>query len=105
MKDAIFANTGAFPKPWTPHAMLRGVATDVAERTGESGDKLVKRVLGHTERGATSIYNQYPYLKELRKVLTDMANEIHATEKMHYVCPDSRFGLPNLNDTPLSHAA
>jgi integrase len=105
MKDAIFANTGAFPKPWTPHAMRRGVATDVAERTGESGDKLVKRVLGHTERGATSIYNQYPYLKELRKVLTDMASEILATETMHYVCPDSRFALANSGDTPLPQAA
>ena len=105
MKDAIFANTGAFPKPWTPHAMRRGVATDVAERTGESGDKLVKRVLGHTERGATSIYNQYPYLKELRKVLTDMANEILATETMHYVCSDSRFALPNASEPPLSQAA
>jgi integrase len=59
MRDAIYANTGEFPKPWTPHAIRRAVATDVAEATGESGDKLVEKVLGHADRGATEIYNRY----------------------------------------------
>jgi integrase len=86
MRDAICANTGEFPKPWTPHAIRRAVATDVAEATGESGDKLVKKVLGHAERGATEIYNRYRYVKEMRRVLAELANQLLATEKMYYTC-------------------
>jgi hypothetical protein len=47
--------------------------------TGEAGDKLVKRVLSHAEVGATAIYNRYAYVREVRKVLTDWANELLAT--------------------------
>jgi integrase len=89
MRDAIYANRGAFPKPWTPHDIRRTVATRVAEATGEAGDKLVKRVLGHAEQNVTAIYNRYAYVKEMREVLTQWANELLATERMHYVCPDS----------------
>lgn len=94
MMDAIYANTGIVPKKWTPHDMRRTVATRVAEATGEAGDKMVKRVLGHTEEGATTIYNRYAYVKEMRRVLTEWANELLATEKMVYVCPDSRLFVP-----------
>jgi len=86
LRDAIYANTGGFLKPWTPHDIRRTVATRIAEATGESGDKLVKRVLGHAEQSVTSIYNRYAYVKEVRKVLTDWANELLATERMAYVC-------------------
>jgi integrase len=89
MRDAIYAHTGAFPKPWKPHDIRRTVATRVAEATGEAGDKLVKRVLGHSEQNVTEIYNRYAYVKEMRNVLTQWANELLATEKMYYVCPDS----------------
>lgn len=89
MMDAIYANTGVIPIKWTPHDIRRTVATRVAEATGEAGDKMVKRVLGHTEEGATSIYNRYAYVKEMRRVLTEWANELLATEKMVYVCSDS----------------
>jgi integrase len=89
MRDAIYANRGAFPKPWTPHDIRRTVATRVAEATGEAGDKLVKRVLGHSEQNVTGIYNRYAYVKEMRNVLTQWANELLATEKMAYLCPSS----------------
>ena len=45
------------------------MATKVAEATGESGDKLVKRVLGHSDQSVTAIYNRYAYVKEVRRVL------------------------------------
>jgi integrase len=89
MRKAIYANTGAFPKPWTPHDIRRTVATRVAEATGEVGDKLVKRVLGHAERSVTEIYNRYTYVKEVRKVLAEWAKELLATETMTYVCGNS----------------
>lgn len=86
LRNAIYANMGGFLKPWTPHDIRRTVATRIAEATGESGDKLVKRVLGHAEKSVTEIYNRYAYVKEVRKVLTDWANELLATEKMTYCC-------------------
>jgi integrase len=99
MNDAIYANTGVTPKRWTPHDIRRTVATRIAEATGEAGDKLVKRVLGHAEVGATAIYNRYAYVREVRKALTDWANELLATETMHYVCPDSRIVVPQTEIT------
>ena len=105
IRDAIYANTGEFPKPWRPHDIRRTVATEVAKVTGEAGDKLVKKVLGHTESGATAIYNRYAYVKETRRVLTELANEMLATEKMYYVCPDSRFVVPTTSATVLRQAA
>ena len=88
MRDAIYANTGALPKPWNPHDIRRTVATRIAEALGEGGDKLVKRVLGHADQEVTAIYNRYAYVKEMRRVLTQWANELLATEKMVYVCGD-----------------
>jgi integrase len=101
MRDAIYANTGAFPQPWTPHDIRRTVATRIAEATGEAGDKLVKRVLGHVDQSVTAIYNRYAYVKEVRKVLSEWANELLATEKMPYVCVDS----PSMADVQHSSAA
>jgi integrase len=86
MRDAIYANTGALPKPWNPHDIRRTVATRIAEALGEGGDKLVKRVLGHADQEVTAIYNRYAYVKEMRHALTQWANELLATEKMVYVC-------------------
>jgi integrase len=104
MRDAIYANTGEFPKPWTPHAIRRAMATEVAEATGEAGDKLVKKVLGHAEQGATELYNRYRYVKEMRRVLVQLTSELLATEKMHYTCADSRTQSPS-NSIALSPAA
>jgi integrase len=75
MRDAIYANTGALPKPWNPHDVRRTVATRIAEALGEGGDKLVKRVRCHADREVTAIYNRYAYVKEMRHVLTQWANE------------------------------
>lgn len=72
-----------FPKPWTAHAIRRAVATDVAEATGESGDILV---LGHAERGAADIFNRNRYVKEMRRVLMELADQLLATEKLYYTC-------------------
>ena len=105
MRDAIYAHTGAFPKPWKPHDIRRTVATRVAEATGEAGDKLVKRVLGHAEQNVTAIYNRYAYVKEMRKVLTQWANELLATEKMHYVCSDSSIVAEWYRSAAPDHAA
>ena len=55
--------------------------------TAETTQFLVR--LGHAEQNVTEIYNRYAYVKEMRKVLTQWANELLATEKMHYVCADS----------------
>jgi len=41
MRDAIYANTGEFPKPWTPHAIRRAVAPMSPRR--DSGAKLLSR--------------------------------------------------------------
>jgi integrase len=103
--DTIYANTGVISKPWTPHDIRRTVATRVAEALGEAGDKLVKRVLGHAEEGATAIYNRYGYVKEMRRVLTQWANDLLATETMVYVCSPPSAAQSGRTGVPLSRAA
>jgi integrase len=105
MRDAIYANTGTLPKPWNPHDIRLTVATRIAEALGEAGDKLVKRVLGHADQEVTAIYNRYVYVKEMRRVLAQWANELLATEKMYYVCGDPANVVSGEGRLPASLAA
>jgi len=41
-------------------------------------DKLVKRVLGHSDGSVTAIYNHYAYVSEMRRVLEIWANDLIA---------------------------
>jgi len=60
LADAIIALTGArFSKAFTSHDLRRTVATRLAETLSDQGDKLVKRVLGHSDGSVTAIYNRY----------------------------------------------
>ena len=50
LRGQIIATTGApLSKHITSHVMWRTVARRLAEPLGEEGDKLVKRVLGHSD--------------------------------------------------------
>jgi len=76
---AIIALTGArFSKEFTSHDLRRTVATRLAEALGDQGDKLVKRVLGHSDGSVTAIYNRYAYVREMRRVLEAWANDLMA---------------------------
>jgi len=75
--DAIIALTGArFSKAFTSHDLRRTVATRLAEKLGDQGDKLVKRVLGHADGSVTAIYNRYAYVKEMRRLLEIWAKDL-----------------------------
>ena len=87
--DAICANTGSFPRRWTPHAIRKFVATCVAEDLGMNGDKLVKRILGHSDTGVTSLYNQYGYIREVRRCLMTLADKLLTGRRFRYRLPDS----------------
>jgi integrase len=77
--DAIIALTGAkFSKSLSSHDLRRTVATRLAETLGDQGDKLVKRVLGHSDGSVTAIYNRYSYVREMRRVLEVWANDLTA---------------------------
>jgi integrase len=79
LKDALFALTGArFAKEFTSHDLRRTVATRLAESLGDQGDKVVRRVLGHSDGGVTAIYNRYAYVREMRRVLEIWANDLIA---------------------------
>ena len=79
LEDAILALTGArFSKAFTSHDLRRTVATRIAEKLGDQGDKLVKRVLGHADGSVTAIYNRYAYVREMRGVLEIWANDLVA---------------------------
>lgn len=79
LPDAILAITGSrFSKEFTSHDLRRTVATRLAESLGDKGDKLVKRVLGHSDGSVTAIYNRYGYVKETRRALELWANELTA---------------------------
>jgi integrase len=79
LADAIIAVTGAkFSKEFTSHDLRRTVATRLAETLGDQGDKLVKRVLGHSDGSVTAIYNRYAYVREMRRVLDVWANDLTA---------------------------
>ncbi len=60
------------------HDLRRTVATRLAEALGDEGDKLVKRVLGHSDGGVTAIYNRYGYVSEMRRALEQWAKELTA---------------------------
>src|SRR5688572_31514131 len=62
----------------TSHVLRRTVATHLAEFLGDEGDKLIKRVLGHSDGSVTAIYNRYRYVKEMRRTLETWANELTA---------------------------
>jgi len=50
LRNSIIANTGSkLSKQFTSHDLRRTVATRLAEALGEDGDKLIKRVLGHSD--------------------------------------------------------
>lgn len=53
--------------PFTPHDLRRTAATFMAE----SGvlEEIVDRVLNHSRRGVTWVYNRYPYEKEIQAAL------------------------------------
>ncbi len=77
LPDAILAVTGEkFAKKFSSHDLRRTVATRLAESLGDAGDKLVKRVLGHSDGSVTAIYNRYGYVKEMRKALEQWANDL-----------------------------
>lgn len=76
-RDQIIANTGApLSKHITSHVLRRTVATRLAEVLGDEGDKLIKRVLGHSDGSVTAIYNRYGYVREMRRALVKWANEL-----------------------------
>jgi integrase len=80
LPDAILAITGSkFSKKFTSHDLRRTVATRLAESLGDEGDKLVRRVLGHSDGSVTAIYNRYGYVKEMRRALEQWANDLTAT--------------------------
>ncbi len=79
LSDAIVAITGeGFPKKFTSHDLRRTVATRLAEALGDEGDKLVKRVLGHSDGSVTAIYNRYGYVSEMRRALEQWAKALIA---------------------------
>lgn len=83
--DAILAVTGEkFAKKFSSHDLHRTVATRLAESLGDAGDKLVKRVLGHSDGSVTAIYNRYGYVKEMRKALEQWANELTSAPAPEY---------------------
>jgi integrase len=81
LEAQIIANTGTpIPKHITSHALRRTVATRLAESLGDEGDKLIKRVLGHSDGSVTAIYNRYGYVREIRRALEKWANELTGEE-------------------------
>jgi integrase len=77
LRDQIIANTGApLSKHLTSHVLRRTVATRLAEVLGDEGDKLIKRVLGHSDGSVTAIYNRYGYVREMRRALVAWASEL-----------------------------
>ncbi len=79
LADAIIALKGTkLSKAFTSHDLRRTVATRLAETLGDQGDKLVKRVLGHSDGSVTAIYNRYAYVREMRRVLEIWANDLIA---------------------------
>jgi integrase len=75
---AMSALTGEKTKDFNPHDIRRTVATRAAEKLGYEGERLVKRVLGQGEdkKDVTLIYNRYGYVKEMRAVLTELAEDL-----------------------------
>lgn len=79
LQAQIIANTGArFPKRLTTQTIRRTVATMLAEQLGDEGDKLIKRVLGHSDGSVTAIYNRYGYVREMRRILERWVDDLTA---------------------------
>jgi integrase len=79
LRDEIIAQTGAPLPHFTSHDLRRTVATQLAESLGDEGDKLIKRVLGHSDGSVTAIYNRYGYVREMRRALEQWANDLTAS--------------------------
>jgi len=94
LPDAILAVTGEkFAKKFSSHDLRRTVATRLAESLGDAGDKLVKRVLGHSDGSVTAIYNRYGYVKAMRKALEQWANDLTNTAPEHPSAPLARLAI------------
>jgi integrase len=77
LPDAILAMSGErFSKKFTSHDLRRTVATRLAETLGDEGDKLVRRVLGHSDGSVTAVYNRYGYVREMRRALEQWAKDL-----------------------------
>jgi len=72
----IAVNGEPLTKRITSPVLRRTVATQLAETLGDEGDKLVKRLMGHSDGGVRKIYNRYGYVREMRKWLAKWANEL-----------------------------
>ena len=63
---------------WTPHDLRRTAATNISGRvlTGDQKSKrfIVARVLGHTDKEVTGIYDRYEYLDEKKTALQGWAD-------------------------------
>jgi hypothetical protein len=82
LASQILANTGSwFPKRLTSHVLRRTVATRIAEILGDEGDKVLKRVLGHSDGSVTSLYNRYGYVREMRRALELWVSELTGSGK------------------------
>ena len=80
LPDAILAITGSkFSKKFTSHDLRRTVATRLAESLGDEGDKLVRRVLGHSDGSVTAIYKRYGYVREMRRALEQWGSDLTST--------------------------
>jgi integrase len=79
LRDEIIAQTGTPLPHFTSHDLRRTVATRLAESLGDEGDKLIKRVLGHSDGSVTAIYNRYGYVREMRRALEQWANDLTAS--------------------------
>ena len=52
------------PVSWSEGATIYRIA----EATGKEDEKLPKRVLGHSDRRVTAIYNRFAYVKEVSRI-------------------------------------
>jgi integrase len=96
LPDAILALTREkFAKKFSSHDLRRTVATRLAESLGDASDKLVKRVLGHSDGSVTAIYNRYGYVKEMRKALEQWANDLTSVPAPEH--PQSLLTRPTLH--------
>ena len=63
---------------WTPHDLRRTAATNISGRVLDGGQKSkrfsVARVLGHTDKEVTGIYDRYEYLDEKKTALQGWAD-------------------------------
>lgn len=76
LNHAIRRNAEVFQiEKFTPHDLRRTVGTQLA-KLSETNRFIIQRVLNHTDRSVTGIYDRYDYLPEKRKALDTWANRI-----------------------------